>query len=102
MSDRGGWPPPAGASERIPAFASYEEEAEFWDSHDFADFPDEFSPVDVRVELALPEDLLVHLDRRAMGRIRKRARERGVGPDSLVERWIMNKLREDEGVTAPN
>lgn len=30
---------------RIPAFSSTEEEAEFWDTHDSAEFEDEFETV---------------------------------------------------------
>ena len=32
---------------RIPEFANYREEAEFWDTHDFMDFEDELRPVEV-------------------------------------------------------
>ena len=30
---------------RIPCFASREEEADFWDTHDFTDFIDETEPI---------------------------------------------------------
>jgi hypothetical protein len=33
----------------IPDFKSIEEEAGFWDTHDFTDYLDEFKPVKVRV-----------------------------------------------------
>ncbi len=33
---------------RIPEFQSLEEEAEFWDTHDFTDYLDELRPVQVR------------------------------------------------------
>jgi hypothetical protein len=32
---------------KIPRFESYEEEAEFWDTHDTTEFEDEFEPVEV-------------------------------------------------------
>ena len=32
---------------KIPKFKSIEEEAEFWDTHSFADYWDEFKPVDL-------------------------------------------------------
>jgi len=35
------------APSRIPEFRSYEEEAEFWDTHSPEDFPGEFEVVDV-------------------------------------------------------
>ena len=34
---------------RIPDFASLEEEAEFWDTHDSTEFEDEWEPVDLEV-----------------------------------------------------
>lgn len=34
---------------RIPNFASREEEAEFWDTHAFTDYLDELAPVKVHV-----------------------------------------------------
>jgi hypothetical protein len=34
---------------RIPAFNSIEEEAEFWDTHDFTDFRDLTEPVELTV-----------------------------------------------------
>jgi hypothetical protein len=36
---------PTEARGRIPSFANVEEEAAFWDTHDFTDFPEESSPV---------------------------------------------------------
>jgi hypothetical protein len=32
---------------KIPEFASKEEEAEFWDAHDFTEFADETEPVEI-------------------------------------------------------
>jgi len=34
---------------RIPAFANVEDEAAFWDTHDFTDFAAESSPVQITV-----------------------------------------------------
>lgn len=36
---------PTEASGRIPSFANMEEEATFWDTHDFIEFTEESSPV---------------------------------------------------------
>lgn len=40
--------PASKPSSRIPVFTSREEEAAWWDSHDLADFQDEFETVDAR------------------------------------------------------
>jgi hypothetical protein len=37
--------PPTEASSRIPSFANVEDEAVFWDTHDFTGFAEESSPV---------------------------------------------------------
>ena len=47
---------------RIPDFQRREEEAEFWDSHDFTEFLDETRPVKLRVRKDLSEGLAVRLD----------------------------------------
>ncbi len=41
--------------EPIPEFKSRQEEAEFWDTHDLADYWDEFKPVKVRFARNLSE-----------------------------------------------
>lgn len=81
---------------RIPEFASREEEAEFWDTHDVTDYLDELRPVRVRPMPGLSAGMTVRLDpddREALGRI---ATQRGIGPSTLVRMWIKERLR-DEG-----
>ena len=40
---------PTPAVGKIPVFNSIEEEAEFWDTHDFTDFLDESAPANIEV-----------------------------------------------------
>lgn len=40
---------PTPAVGKIPAFNSIEEEAEFWDTHDFTDYLDESAPANIEV-----------------------------------------------------
>lgn len=47
---------------RIPEFKSYQEEAEFWDTHDFTEFEDETHPVDVHFAKNLSENVQVRFD----------------------------------------
>ncbi|HEY7348021.1 MAG TPA: CopG family antitoxin [Ktedonobacterales bacterium] len=42
---------------RIPHFASREEEAAFWDTHDITEFEDELEPVKVRFGKHLSEEV---------------------------------------------
>src|SRR5829696_8178708 len=79
---------------RIPDFQSREEEAAFWDTHDFTEFLDETRPVKLRVAKNLTEGLTVRLDRRDREELERRATEQGIGPSTLVRMWIKDRLRQ--------
>lgn len=82
--------------EPIPPFASREEEAAFWDSHDFADYWDEWQPVDVRFAANLSENVAVRLDAAAFERLRRVAHEKGISPAALVRIWILERIQAIE------
>jgi len=84
---------PQPAVSRIPDFRSREEEAAFWDTHDFTEFLDETRPVKLRVGKQLSEGLTVRLDRRDRDELERRASEQGIGPSTLVRMWIKERLR---------
>lgn len=77
----------------IPQFASYEEEAAFWDTHDTTDYEEEFRPVEVRFAKNLSETLNIRLDRETLASLRDEARQKGVGPTTLARMWILEHLR---------
>ena len=82
---------------RIPEFASLEKEAEFWDTHDFTDYWDEFEVVDaaeVKVDKNLATSISVRLTPALLGQLRRAAREKGIGPSTLARMWIVEHLRE--------
>jgi predicted DNA binding CopG/RHH family protein len=78
---------------KIPVFHSREEEAEFWDTHDFTEFLDETRPVKLRIGKQLSEGLTVRLDRHDREELERRASEQGIGPSTLVRMWIKERLR---------
>src|SRR3954469_1255001 len=82
------------ATSGIPDFRSREEEAAFWDTHDFTEFLDETRPVKLRVAKNLSEGLTVRLDRRDREELERRATEQGIGPSTLVRMWIKDRLRQ--------
>lgn len=84
--------------EPIPEFSSREEEAKFWDTHDFADYWDEWQPVKVRFAKNLSENLNIRLDATTLAQLRQQAREKGVGPTTLARMWIMEQLRQSRSV----
>ncbi len=89
---------------RIPRFKTIEEESQFWDTHSTADFEDEFEEVkDVKfVVHRSPVDraLTVRVDRDTYVRLAEEARERGIGPTTLVRMWILEHLRRGHDKTA--
>ncbi|MBI2940781.1 MAG: hypothetical protein HYY04_10125 [Chloroflexi bacterium] len=77
---------------RIPEFKSREEEADWFDTHDMADYQDEFKTVRARFARNLSEGLNIRLDRGTLARLRELAHERGIGPTTLVRMWIREHL----------
>lgn len=86
---------PTGTHGRIPSFANIEEEAEFWDTHDFTDFLDESTPVQLTVGPELAERLTLRLEQRDRQQLVALAREKGVGPSTLARMWIKERLRQE-------
>ncbi len=76
----------------IPDFASVEEEAAFWDTHDTTDFEDEFQPVNVRFAERLSEGLTIRFDPETLARLRAQAKKKGMGPTTLARMWILEHL----------
>ena len=81
---------------RIPDFKSREEEAEWFDTHDMADYQDEFQTVRARFAKNLSEGLNIRLDKETLASIRTKAQEQGIGPTTLVRMWILEHLRQHD------
>ncbi len=86
------------AQSQLPEFASYEEEAEFWDTHDVTDFIDESAPKpaafgEVRsLGIMLPMDIFEMGVWREIGDCAKQA---GVDATTLLQRWILERLADE-------
>ena len=83
--------------EPLPDLQSREEMAEFWDTHDFTDYMDEFKPVKVHFAKQLSEGLNIRLDPETLKELRAHAAEKGVGPTTLARMWIMEHLKAQAG-----
>lgn len=77
----------------IPEFKTYEEEAEFWDNLDTADFMEDDgqwfrfeTPTKRALRVAILPDLAYELA--------KRAREEGISLETLVNVFLLEHLRE--------
>lgn len=76
----------------IPAFASWEEEAEFWDTHDLTDYFNlEYKPGFPRLDGPLSEPITLHIDTETMELVREIAAEQGLPPDGLLFIWILER-----------
>ena len=84
---------------RMPAFATREEEAAFWDTHSLADFEDELMVVEAAtVARPLEHHLSVNLDAATLTELSNLAKSLGVGPSTLAATWIAERLtRERRG-----
>lgn len=87
---------------KIPKFTSYEEEANFWDTHDTTEFEDEFKPVKVEFAKPLGHILGVRLDAKTIDELDKKGREIGLGASTLARMWIMEKLKSLEKKSTHN
>lgn len=87
---------PTEAHGNIPSFANIEEEAEFWDTHDFTDFPGSAEPVRLPQTQRRIYRLAVSLEPNEYSVLDNKAQELGVSPATLAQRWIHERLRQEE------
>lgn len=80
---------------RIPEFASYEEEAEWWDTHDITDYLDEFKPVNVRVAKDLGHILQIPFDSKDMRVLSACAKKKGTDVITLAKQWVVERLEAE-------
>ncbi len=78
---------------RIPEFASREEEARWWDTHDITDYLDELKPVKVRFAKNLSEGITIRFDPETMQELRAQAQEKGIGPTTLIRMWVKERIQ---------
>ena len=81
---------------QIPAFNSYEEMAEFWDTNSLADYWDQTEPATFDVAPDAWRRYMVAVDREVLARVQRLARTRGVSIESLVNLLLEQRLREVE------
>lgn len=82
------------AKSRIPEFKTIKEEARWWDTHDIADYLDELKPVEVHFAKNLSRGLTIRLDSNTLTKLRKQAKEKGIGPTTLIRMWVLERLHK--------
>lgn len=78
----------------IPAFRTTEEEAEFFDTHDFNEFWDELEPVEL--QHTLEDKIQVRLDKTMSNELELFAQKRGMKKATLVRQWLRERLTEEK------
>ena len=96
--------PAAAVKSHIPSFRTIEEAAEFFDTHDMADYADDWEEVsDVRFEAAQPKDgIWLRFDDETLAAITQLARDRRTSPTGMARRWILERLRAERNGENPN
>ena len=87
---------PASVHHHIPEFQSIQEAADFWDTHDSAEFGDEWEDVtdEVRWVVTHPNGRITFaLNDQEFAALRARARQEQMGPGALALRWVLERLR---------
>jgi len=79
---------------KIPKFKSEKEEADFWATHDTADYLAETK--EVRVKFTRPKKKLVslRLDENTIEELKKIAEKKGIGYLQLVRMWVLENLHK--------
>jgi predicted DNA binding CopG/RHH family protein len=86
-------------SDKIPQFASEQEEAEFWATHDATEFLDETRPVDVSFVDDRPpkKQISLRLDPEVIEQLKTVAARKGIGYQTLIRMWVMERLGQEVG-----
>ena len=79
---------------KLPKFKSYDEMAEFWDTHSLADYWDQTTPATFEVSENARHRYLVAVDRNLLQRVQYMAHRRGLSTESLVNLLLEQRLAE--------
>lgn len=78
---------------KVPEFRSYEEEAEFWDRLDTADFMEDDDEW-IRFETANRRAIRVAILPDVAERLAQRAHAQGVSIETLVNAWLIESMNK--------
>jgi len=79
----------------IPHFKNRQEMAEWYDTHDIADYQHEFKTVDVVFDLedTQQDTIAVRVKRSVKDTLTQIAKKKGLSVSTLARMWIMEKLQ---------
>ena len=76
--------------------SSYEEIAEFWDTHSLADYWEQTEPADFEIDPNARRRYLVALDPELLQRVHRLAQSRGLSTESLVNLLLEQRIHQLE------
>jgi hypothetical protein len=79
---------------KIPEMESYEQIADFWDTHSLADYWEQTEPAEFEISPTARRRYLVAVDPGILNRIQRLARVRGLSTESLVNLLLEQRLQE--------
>jgi predicted DNA binding CopG/RHH family protein len=79
---------------KIPEFKTFQEEAEFWDTHDFTEFQDELRSVKVKFAKPLEHIFAVRFDEGTLTELQEEASKKGISAGTLIRMWVKEHLHE--------
>ncbi len=74
--------------------SSYREIGEFWDSHDLSEFWVQTKPAQFEVDIEA-QRMYYPIDIKLSNNIIELARKRGISPETLVNLWISEKIKQE-------
>lgn len=84
------------ADKRIPEMNSYEEIAEFWETHSLADYWEQTEAAEFEIDPTARRRYLVALDPGLIQRVQRLAQIRGLSTESLVNLFLEQRLHQIE------
>ena len=84
------------ADKTIPEMKSYEQIADFWDTHSLADYWNQTEPAEFDIVPEARRRYLVAIDPDILSRVQRVARQRGLNTESLVNLFLEQYLHQLE------
>lgn len=86
---------------KLPVFKTEKEERVFWETHDFADYADQFEPAELDLSKLKPstESISLRLPASLLARVREIANSRDVPYQSLMKIFLAERIEEELGRT---
>jgi predicted DNA binding CopG/RHH family protein len=86
-------------AQALPKFATVQDEADFWDTHDSTEFLGATEPVAETFVDARPtkQQISLRLEPAVIEQLKKVARTKGVGYQTMIRMWVMERLEQVGG-----